>query len=74
MHCRLRPQLKFDLINVPERLVIQVKIILDKGMYWCTSSKQPIIFADDEETVVLHYGRPSHAGAVTEERIFEFDR
>ena len=29
VHCRLRPLLKFDLINVPERLA-QVAFILDK--------------------------------------------
>lgn len=39
-----------------------------------SSSKQPIVFADDEETVLLHYDRLSLTGAVTEERIFEFDR
>ena len=38
------------------------------------SSKQPIVFADDEETVLLHYGRPSLTGAIMEERSFEFDR
>lgn len=56
VHCRLRPLLRFDLVNVPE------------------SSKQSIVFADDEETVLLHYGRPSLTGAIMEERSFEFDR
>ena len=38
------------------------------------SSKQPVTFADDEETVLLYYGRSSLTGAVTEEKMFEFDR
>lgn len=38
------------------------------------SLKQPVVFADDEETVLLHYDRPSLTGSVTEERVFEFDR
>ena len=38
------------------------------------SFKKPVVFADDEETVLLHYDRPSLTGSVTEERIFEFDR
>ena len=38
------------------------------------SSKHPVTFADDEETVLLHYGRPGLTGAITEEKIFEFDR
>ena len=38
------------------------------------SSKQPVAFSDGEETILLHYGRPSLTGTVMEEKIFEFDR
>ncbi|XP_065909044.1 kinesin-like protein KIF25 isoform X2 [Dysidea avara] len=38
------------------------------------NSKQPIVFADDEETVLLHHTRQSLTGLVTDERLFEFDR
>ena len=38
------------------------------------SSKQPVTFTDDEETVLLHYDRPSLTGPITEEKMFEFDR
>jgi len=67
--------LDFDLVNVPERqgACIAYSLILSRSLN-INSSRQPVAFSDGEETVLLHYGRPSLTGTVMEEKIFEFDR